>query len=349
MLRNFVEDSDDVIDDLANNRADVVRFVREAGETAEITATRREELAQQFERLPTFLGELDPTMVRLGQLADAQIPLLADLRSASDELNTFFTRLGPFADASRPAVRTLGDTSNAGRRAINESANEVRELEQVARGSGVLGEPLRQFLQTLDDRDRAITTDDRAAFTDPPSFDRESLNNRTNNNVRAARGFTGFEALMNFAFWQTLTTNSFDGVSHFLRILGVVDEDPNGPSCSPLRHRAARPRDDRSLQLLPRPEPARRRERDRNGGRRQLRPDEGPRRPGPRLHRQPERRRRVRPVAADTLGRGRLGRPGRGGRPGGRREGRRGGGPRVTRVQRRAAVQDPGPHRPLAP
>jgi virulence factor Mce-like protein len=231
VLRNFVEDSDDVIDDLAANRADVVRFVQEAGETAEITATRREELAQQFERLPTFLAELDPTMVRLGQLADAQIPLLADLRQASGELETFFARLGPFAQASRPAVRTLGDTSVTGRRAIRESANEIRELKQVAQGADRAGKPLRQFLQTLDDRDRAITTDRRAAFTDPPSFDRESLGNRTNRDIRKARGFTGFEALMNFAFWQTLTTNSFDGVSHFLRILGVVDESENG--CSP--------------------------------------------------------------------------------------------------------------------
>ena len=31
VLRNFVTDSDDAIDDLAANRADVVRFVQEAG------------------------------------------------------------------------------------------------------------------------------------------------------------------------------------------------------------------------------------------------------------------------------------------------------------------------------
>ena len=52
VLRNFVEDSDDAIDDLAANRADVVRFVREAGETAEITATRREELAAAVRAAP---------------------------------------------------------------------------------------------------------------------------------------------------------------------------------------------------------------------------------------------------------------------------------------------------------
>lgn len=228
VLRDFVSDSDEVIDDLAANRDDVVRFVEEAGETAEIAATRREELAQQFERLPTFLAELDPTMVRLGQLADAQIPLLADLRAASDELRTFFVELGPFSQASRPAIRTLGDTSVVGRRAINESANEVRELKRVARGAGGVGEPLRQFLQTMDDRDRAIEDDRRSALTDPPGFDRESLQNRTNRGL-GTRGFTGFEALLNYSFWQSLSINSFDGISHFLRAGLLVNEH-----CSPM-------------------------------------------------------------------------------------------------------------------
>jgi ABC-type transporter Mla subunit MlaD len=239
VLRNFVEDSDDAIDDLAANRADVVRFVREAGETAEITATRREELAQQFERLPTFLAELDPTMVRLGQLADAQVPLLADLRAASDDLNTFFAELGPFSEASRPALRSLGETSLTGRRAVEESASEIRELKRVAVGAGEVGEPLRQFLQTLDDRERAIETDTRAAFTDPPSFDRESLSNRQNRGLRA-RGFTGMEAILNYFFWQTLTINAFDGVSHFLRGGLIVDENEEAP-CSPINPAPDRP------------------------------------------------------------------------------------------------------------
>ncbi|HEV2075223.1 MAG TPA: MlaD family protein, partial [Thermoleophilaceae bacterium] len=118
VLRDFVSDSDEAVDDLARNRKDVVRFVQEAGETAAISATRREELAEQFDKLPTFLAELDPTMVELGNLADAQIPLLADLRSASDELNAFFTRLGPFSDATLTSLGPLGEASLRGSEAI---------------------------------------------------------------------------------------------------------------------------------------------------------------------------------------------------------------------------------------
>ena len=238
VLRDFIRDSDAVIDDLAQNRADVARFVREAGETAEISATRKAELAEQFEKLPRFLAELDPTMVRLGQLADAQVPLLADLRTASGDLERFFTELGPFAQASRPALRSLGDTSVVGIEAIRESSNEIRELRRVAAGAGEVGEPLRQFLQTADSRARAVETDKRAKFTDPPGFDRESLAHRRNANLRA-EGFSGFEALLNYVFWQTLGINSFDGVSHFLRILGIVDETSAG--CTPINVDPDRP------------------------------------------------------------------------------------------------------------
>ncbi len=236
VIQDFVTDSDTVVKELADRKADVARFVKEAGETAEISATRKEELAEQFEKFPTFLRELEPTMVRLGQLSDEQIPLLSDLRLASSDLNRFFTELGPFAQATRPALRSLGDTSIVGRRALVESASEIRQLRRVARGAGRLGEPLRQFLQTLDDRERAIETDDRA-LSDPPSFDPESLDNPANRNLNA-RGFTAMEGFLNYIFWQTLGINSFDGPGHFLRILGVLSEGDGG--CTPYRAQPTR-------------------------------------------------------------------------------------------------------------
>jgi hypothetical protein len=170
-------------------------------------------------------------MVRLGQLADAQIPLLADLRAASSDLERFFTELGPFSEASRPAIRSLGDTGQTGSAAIKESSDEIRELKQVARGAGGVGEPLRQFLQTLDDRSRAVEQDLRVSNTDPPKFDPTSLDNRRNRNLNA-EGFTGMESLMNYFFWQTLSINSFDGISHLLRSLLIIDEED--PACSPI-------------------------------------------------------------------------------------------------------------------
>ena len=107
-IENFIRDSDTVVSQLEARKQEVSRFIEEAGETAEITATRRNELASTFNKLPGFLDELDPTMRRLGQLTDEQIPLLADVQRAAPSLDTFLTRLGPFAQASRPGDPLAG-------------------------------------------------------------------------------------------------------------------------------------------------------------------------------------------------------------------------------------------------
>src|SRR6185503_11161482 len=162
VIKNFITDSDTVVNELEKNKKDVVRWVKEAGDTAEISATRREALRRQFQRFPTFLDELRPTMARLGELADEQTPLLADLERAAPDLNTFFTRLGPFAEASRPAVRSLGQMGEVGTKAFNNGKQEIAELNKLSVNAPGFATPLRQFLQTADDRKRAIENDPRA-------------------------------------------------------------------------------------------------------------------------------------------------------------------------------------------
>ena len=102
VIKNFITDSDTVVSELEKNKRDVVRWVREAGDAAEISATRRNELRANFRRFPEFLDELRPTMARLGELADEQTPLLADLRRAAPDLDTFFTRVGPVLRGEPP-------------------------------------------------------------------------------------------------------------------------------------------------------------------------------------------------------------------------------------------------------
>src|SRR5919108_255201 len=171
VIKNFITDSDTVVQELEKNKRDVVRWVQEAGDAAEISATRRNELRAQFRRFPEFLDELRPTMARLGQLADEQTPLLADLRQAAPDLDTFFTRLGPFAEASRPAVKSLGEMGEVGTKAFREGKQEIAELRRLAINAPPFAKPLRQFLQTIDDRERAIENDPRAKETAPPAPD----------------------------------------------------------------------------------------------------------------------------------------------------------------------------------
>jgi virulence factor Mce-like protein len=212
VIKDFITDSDTVIEELEANKRDVARWVEEAGDTAEITATRRAELRRTFQKLPTFLDELRPTMVRLGELADEQTPLLADLQRAAPSLDEFFTRLGPFADASRPAVDSLGETSKVSTRTFREGKQEIALLRELAPEAQPTFKPIRQFLETSDDRRRGLEDDPRAVNGSPPAPDPTAISEG------GPKAFTGLEALWNYFFWQSLSINGFDKYSHMLRI-----------------------------------------------------------------------------------------------------------------------------------
>jgi ABC-type transporter Mla subunit MlaD len=216
IIQDFIVNSDTVVKELEAKKRDVARWVTEAGETAEISASRREDLAATFNKFPTFLDELKRTMVPLGELADEQRPLLVDLRRAAPDLREFFTRLGPFSEASRPSFRTLGDASRIGRRALINSKDEVVELRRLSADAPGMAKPLRQFLQTIDDRQRSAENDPRAQALAPPAPDKTAYTK--------GQGFTGMESLINYVYWQTLAINPFDQVGHILRVVVIHRE-----------------------------------------------------------------------------------------------------------------------------
>ena len=219
IIRNFIEDSDTVVEQLDEKKKEVARWITETGRTAEISASRRDAIAAGFERLPRFLDELRPTMAELENLTDAQTPLLRNLERAAPSLTEFFTRLGPFSEASRPAFRSLGHASVVGRQAFIESREEIAELRELAAAAPKLGKPLRQFLQTSDDKSRAVDKDPRAEESAPPAPDKNS------NSPSPRRGFTTMEALLNYLYWQTLAINEFDEHSHVLRTANFILSD----------------------------------------------------------------------------------------------------------------------------
>ena len=242
IIQNFIKDSDTVVAALDEKKTEVARWIKETGETAEISAGHADAISAGFHRLPRFLDELRPTMVRLGELADAQTPLLRDLQRAAPSLTEFFTRLGPFADASRPAFRSLGRTADVGSRAFRHSAEEIAALEQVAKSAPGLAKPLRQLLQTSDDPKRHPDNDPRAAATAPPSPD----NNSNAKQGGKRKGFTAMESLLNYIFWQTLAVNEFDSLSHLLRVAAYqipdcsnIQNDLRGPEMGGSEDQAA--------------------------------------------------------------------------------------------------------------
>jgi virulence factor Mce-like protein len=201
-IRDLNVNADVIIARLAERREDVVRFVQEAGDTAAAASDRREDLATDFRLLPGFLAELRPSLARLGDLAEEGTPLLADLDATSGQLTRFSRILPRFNDAAAPAIQTLGDASDVGRRALRRGGDEIKALKQASRDSFAATDPTAEFLSAINDPTRFTEVDPRAARdTGRP----------------APTGYSGGESLLNWAYYLTTASNQVDPVGHLTR------------------------------------------------------------------------------------------------------------------------------------
>ena len=205
-IRQLNDDADEVLIELADNKEDVTRFVEEARDTSTASAERAGDIERQFQRFPTFLRELRPTMRLLGQAADKQVPALRNLNRSADLLETFFDTLGPFSEASRPAFRTLAEAADTGRGAMRAARPNIAELRKGVRTLPEVSKNLAITLEHLDD----------------PRF-------TTEKDARAGRGpnggYTGLEALLRYIFNQSQSINVFDENSYMLKVNAFLDRD----------------------------------------------------------------------------------------------------------------------------
>ena len=149
--------------------------------------TRRADLERNFERLPRFLEELRPTMVRLGQLSDQATPVVTSLGNNAPSINRLIRELGPFSQAARPAVRSLGRAAVIGRPALIRTRPLARQLQKLSRDlapvANVTGALLKNFNQ---------------------------------------RG--GVEYALKYLYYQVAAINGFDAFGHYLRA-GLLTTD----------------------------------------------------------------------------------------------------------------------------
>ena len=208
IIRDLNVNSDRVIGKLADRREDVVRFIDEARDTAEISTSRKAELSRNFEILDDFLAELRPTLAGLETLADEQTPLLTDLRAAAPGLNRLAVNLPAFNRASEVSLETLGEAGVTGKRALSRGRDEIRLLADAGKNAPVTAEMLADLLRDLDDPRRAVEIDDRVAEAtgrDNPAPGQPDT-----------MGYTGLEGLLNYAYYQPGALNQFDQVGHLL-------------------------------------------------------------------------------------------------------------------------------------
>jgi virulence factor Mce-like protein len=215
-LASLTRDADAVIGDLAENRDDVGRFVTETRQTAEASAERRREIAASLERLPTFLRELEPTMAQLGEAADAQSPVLADLNQSAGQLATLLEQLPEFAESSRTSFESLAELSREGRPAVRAAKPTIAELDKGAAKMPELGNNLSIVAGHLHDRDFAVEKDPRSP---------------------GGQGYTGFEALLQYVYDQTMAINAFDSNGYMLKVNLFLSECSNYQNVGSLKEK----------------------------------------------------------------------------------------------------------------
>ncbi|MGZ4233700.1 MAG: MlaD family protein [Solirubrobacteraceae bacterium] len=196
-LQQLTADSNSVITALANNSKQVNRFIVEAGNTARDTAAQSSNLRVSLQRLPGLLEQLRPAMAKLGAASDANTPVLANLNSAAANFNTLLRDLPAFSRSALPAIKSLGQASVTGKAAVVAANPTIKHLNQFAKPTPELAQNLSIVLHDLDNRSRAVEPDPRSP---------------------GGKGFTGLEALLQYAFIQPLAINEFSSFGHMLAV-----------------------------------------------------------------------------------------------------------------------------------
>ena len=175
------------------------RFVEEAGETAEITASRRDRAWRDLPPPARVPGELEPVHGPArrpdgGADAGAARPPGA----ASGELDTLLHTAAALRGRAPPGLQ--GARRGVGGRPARRADDRTRRSRSSAswpRTRPRLAKPLRQFLQTIDDRAA------RRRARPARGGDRPAGGDKTHTTSSRA-GFTGMEAIWNYFYWQAL-------------------------------------------------------------------------------------------------------------------------------------------------
>jgi virulence factor Mce-like protein len=196
-LKQLVTDADTTLADLSDNRRDVGRWVVETKQTAAASAERRADIQAGLQRLPTFLRELRPTMAQLGDASEAQTPALQNLNASAGQLATFLEQLKPLSESTQVNLRSLAAASRKGRPAVKAAQPVVAELEQATRQAPELANNSAIVLEHLNDRKNAVEADPRSP---------------------GGKGYTGFEAVLQWIFDQSQAINVYDKNGYMLKV-----------------------------------------------------------------------------------------------------------------------------------
>ena len=147
---------------------------------------RQAKLEQTLDKLPGTLRVLRTTLGNLRSAADDTAPTLEELRPLTDKLPVLATELRAFSDALDPALAT--------------SEPVLRKAEELLEAAAPVAADARQAGGGL-----ATSTDGVQRLTKAVTRNREDV--------------------FNYIRYWALTTNGYDGLSHYFRAHYVVDPD----------------------------------------------------------------------------------------------------------------------------
>jgi phospholipid/cholesterol/gamma-HCH transport system substrate-binding protein len=180
VLADLAKQSDIALAPLARERVHVQGFVVHAAQLATATAQKQPAFKAQFDKLPAFLGQLRPTMARLSSFADQATPVLANLHQVAPQVSRFIKALGPFSSSATVSLKSLGQATIPGRKALVAAKGIVGDLRSFAKSA----KPLARGLAGL-------TTSFKATG--------------------------GVERLLDYIFYQVAAINGYDSFGHYLR------------------------------------------------------------------------------------------------------------------------------------
>lgn len=243
-IRDLNVGANQVITALAVNNQKVKNFIVEANNAAQDSASPQANPAScgysasahcieaTWQKLPGFLEQLRPALLKLGQAADAQDPVFTNLNAAATNLQRFFVDLVPFSNASRISIgcgengnagcpnggASLGTLSRTGIGAVRAANPMVAALQRFTGPTGCdmqskhifnctpeLAQNLAIVLRAIDTRKRIPGQAGGAVEPDPRSPD-------------GGIGYTGLEGLLEYAFNITNATNNFTQWGHLLSV-----------------------------------------------------------------------------------------------------------------------------------
>ena len=103
-------------------------------------------------------------MFQLGQLADAQTPLMTDLHAAAPGLNKLAKNLPPFNNGAQQSLTSLGGAARVGKVALANAKDEIAALDQTSTKAYPAANEVAKFLESIDNPSNAVEEDSCARF-----------------------------------------------------------------------------------------------------------------------------------------------------------------------------------------